>query len=206
MSKLISAAQPVRSAQELLDRLKQMKSTAMVRPAQGPQSKRMKGDSKFPVAATAGPTCFLTAGLMESYCTQDALEGFHEDKAPIRADDPVGPVVTSSGTHPGFALQQPPLHQSVEGQMALTKVPGELCIGNSAPEPMLAFTQGNVHAFKLPLATWCLVLMHGVMHGVTVRWSVGPSLMFLCGFLIAPVWCTSWHQKLKVSHTMSTCR
>ena len=163
MSQLISAAQPVRSAQELLHRLRQMSGTAMARSAQGPQSKRMRVDSRFPLPATAGARCFNTAELMDSYCTQDALEGFHEDQAPIRADHPVGTMVKSSAVHSDSAFQQPPSHQSVEGQTAFTKFSAKPCISNSGPEPMLAFTEGSVHASKLPIATWWLLLVHGAM-------------------------------------------
>ena len=244
MSKLISTAQPVRSAQELLGRLKQISGTAAVSPeasnstitkvrvlphqvgvgdgavqvcatpstsigdstavplpqhlglgllqglasrasprcdlVQGPQPKRMKSDPRFPVAATAE---VYQPALMNSYSPRETLEGVQEGQGPVRADGPLGPVVKSIGAHSDFAFQPLPLQLSLEAHAPLAKSSGKLCISDSAPEPMLAFTQGNAHAFKLPIATWWLLLMHGVMHGVTFRW-LSPEPHVLRGFAI----------------------
>ena len=256
MSKLISTAQPSRSAQELLGRLKQISGTAAVSleasvstitkvrvlphqvgvgdgavqvcatPStsigdstavpllqhsglvllqglasrasprcdlvQDPQSKRMKSDPRFPVAATAE---VYQPALMNSYSPREALEA-------VRADGPLGPVVKSIGAHSDFAFQPLPLQLSPEAHAPLAKSSGKLCISDSAPEPMLAFTQGNAHAFKLPIATWWLLLMHGVMHGVTFRWS-SPEPHVLCGFAIVRH-ASVCYFRIKVAHKTHT--
>ena len=122
------------------------RASARCSPVQGPQSKRIKSDRTFPVAATAEARFFDTPALMHSYSPQEALKGFHEDHDPIRADDPLDPVVKGNDFHSDLAFQPLPLQQSLEGHSMLTNSSGKLCISNSAPEPMLASIEGDAQA------------------------------------------------------------
>lgn len=213
MSKLVSRARPIHSAQGLLNRLRQMGATAVVAPsactstiteaadstfaldfddgadhepttgdgsvgglaavglpqtacqgprqgmtrmalatcspAAGPQLKRIKSNTTFNAAATTQAGSFQTAAGT-SHSTQEALQvsSIQQDQAPVRADDPVDPVLKKAANQP------------VDGRLALKNSSGRLCISSASPQAMLEFTQGEL------VTSQCLALVHsgGCMH------------------------------------------